>query len=200
MKKISKIDPRVPIKDGASIQPVIIRVNKFNEEACKVFSEEMEKAYSTGQSFIPLVIDSYGGEVYSLMDMIDQITTSIIPVVTIVEGKAMSCGAILFCMGKQRYMSKNSTLMLHEVSNFNFGKTEEIKSTSNETDRLNKRIFELASLNIGKRKNYLIDLIHGKSHADWYLTGTQAKKHNICTRVGVPIIYTEITLNHSLVI
>ena len=79
--------------------PVIIRVNKFDEDAAKKFSDEIALAHNTGQKIIPVVIDSYGGQVYSLMSMISAIKNSEIPVATIVEGKAMSCGAILFSFG-----------------------------------------------------------------------------------------------------
>ena len=76
--------------------PVIIRVNKFDEKSAKEFQHQMAQAHNTGQKVIPIVIDSYGGQVYSLMAMISAIKHSEIPIATIVEGKAMSCGAILF--------------------------------------------------------------------------------------------------------
>ena len=36
--------------------PVIIRVNKFNEESAKKFSDEIGQAHNTGQKVIPVVI------------------------------------------------------------------------------------------------------------------------------------------------
>ena len=53
--------------------PVIIRVRKFDDGAAKEFSELMSKAQNTGQPIIPVIIDSYGGQVYSLMSMISDI-------------------------------------------------------------------------------------------------------------------------------
>jgi ATP-dependent protease ClpP protease subunit len=200
MKKICKIDPRVPIKDGCDITPYVITVNKFNEGSARKFNLDMEKANQTGQPFIPIVIDSYGGEVYSLLGMIEQIQTSLIPVVTIVESKAISCGAILFCMGQERYMSKHSTLMFHEVSNVSWGKSHEIETNSKHTSALNKKIFELASKNIAQPNNFIYDLVHKNANSDLYLTSTEAKKHNICTMIQVPYIYTEVTINHTLVV
>ena len=64
--------------------PVIIRVNKFDEESAKDFASQMSLAHNTGQSVIPVVIDSYGGQVYALMSMISAIKASELPVATIV--------------------------------------------------------------------------------------------------------------------
>ena len=98
------------------VDPVIIRVNKFDEESAKEFTDLMSRAQNTGQSVIPLVIDSYGGQVYSLMAMISAIKASRVPVATIIEGKAMSCGAILFSFGAEgkRYMDPDATLMIQD--------------------------------------------------------------------------------------
>ena len=66
--------------------------------------------------------------------MISSIKTSKIPVATIVQGKAMSCGAILFSFGEEgrRFMDPNATLMIHDVSSGQLGKVEEV--TSKEAD------------------------------------------------------------------
>ena len=125
--------------------PVVIRVNKFDEASAKSFSESMSKAQSTGQPVVPIIIDSYGGQVYSLMSMISDIQHSKIPVATIVQGKAMSCGAILFSCGAEgkRYMDPDATVMIHDVSSMDRGKVEEIKASAEETERLNKKIYHL---------------------------------------------------------
>ena len=98
--------------------PTLIRVNKFDENSAKNFSSLMIKAQNSGQPIIPVIIDSYGGQVYSLMSMISDIRHSRIPVATIVQGKAMSCGALLFSFGAEghRYMDPDATVMIHDVS------------------------------------------------------------------------------------
>ena len=88
------IDPKVKEIELRK-QPVIIRVNKFDEESAKKFSQEMAQAHNTGQKVIPIVIDSYGGQVYSLMSMIAAIKHAELPVATIVEGKAIVTGKLL---------------------------------------------------------------------------------------------------------
>ena len=151
--------------------PVIVRVNKFDERSAKDFQDQMALAHNTGQKVIPVIIDSYGGQVYSLMAMISAIKHAELPVATIIEGKAMSCGAILFSFGEQglRFMDPDATLMIHDVSSMAWGKVEEIKVSAEETDRLNKIVYTMMARNCGKKDDYFLKLVHKKGHADWFL-------------------------------
>ncbi len=168
--------------------PTVIRVNKFDETAAKNFSTSMIRAHNSGQPVIPVVIDSYGGQVYSLMSMVSDIQHSNIPVATIVQGKAMSCGALLFSFGTEgyRYMDPDATLMIHDVSSMSWGKVEEIKASAEETNRLNKKVYQMMAKNCGKRKNYFLDIIHEKGHADWFLEIDEALKHNLANHDHIP--------------
>ena len=107
-------------------EPVILVVNEFNEEAANDFAAGISLAQNTGQKVVPVVIDSYGGQTYSLLSMISSIKSSTIPVATIVKGKAMSCGAILASFGEEglRFMDKDSVMMIHDVASMAFGKVE----------------------------------------------------------------------------
>ena len=138
--------------------PVIIRVNKFNEDSAKKFDEQMGLAHNTGQKVIPIIIDSYGGQVYSLMSMISAIKHADLPVATIVEGKAMSCGAVLFSFGEEglRFMDPNATVMIHDVSSMDMGKVEELKAGAAEADRLNEKIYTMMARNCGKKDDYFM--------------------------------------------
>ncbi len=168
--------------------PVILRVNKFTEDAAKKFHQEMAQAHNTGQKIIPVVIDSYGGQVYSLMAMISAIKHSELPVATIVEGKAMSCGAILFSFGAQgyRFIDPDATLMIHDVSSMDMGKVEELKAGAKEADRLNKIVYKMMAQNCGKADDYFMKIVDKKKHADWFLDAKQAKRHGLANHLRVP--------------
>ena len=174
--------------------PIVIVVNEFNEEAATEFSTAMSLAQNTGQKVIPVVIDSYGGQVYSLMSMISSIKSSIVPVATIVQGKAMSCGAILASFGSEglRFMDKDATLMIHDVASFAFGKIEELKADAREAERLNKKVYTMMARNCGKSDDYFS--IHDKGHADWFLDAEEAKEHNIIQQIRVPSLKASITV------
>jgi len=182
------------------VDPIIIRVNKFDEESAKEFVDAMSRAQNTGQSVIPVVIDSYGGQVYSLMTMIGAIKASRVPVATIVEGKAMSCGALLFSFGAEgkRYMDPDATLMIHDVSSFAMGKVEEIKADAKEVERLNKKVYEMMARNCGKPSDYFLKMVHERGHADWYLDAQEAKGHNIANDLRIPTLTCKIDLNYIL--
>ena len=173
--------------------PVVLRVRKFDETTAKEFSAYVSKAQNTGQPVLPIIIDSYGGQVYSLMSMISDIKHSRIPVATIVQGKAMSCGAILFSFGADgmRFMDPDATVMIHDVSSMEYGKVEEIKASAEETERLNRKIYEMMAENCGHHKDYFLDIVHEKGHADWFLTPDDCKKHNLANHLHVPELKIE---------
>ena len=174
--------------------PVIIRVNKFDEESAKKFHQEMAQAHNSGQKVIPVVVDSYGGEVYSLMSMISAIRHAELPVATIIEGKAMSCGSILFTFGEEgmRFMDPAATVMIHDVSSMDWGKVEELKASAKEADRLNEKVYTMMARNCGKKDDYFMKIVDKKKHADWFLDAEEAKKHNLVNHLRIPKITIDI--------
>jgi ATP-dependent Clp protease, protease subunit len=169
-------------------QPVIIRVNKFDEVSAKEFASRMAMAHNSGQKVIPVIIDSYGGQVYSLMSMIASIKSSELPVATIVEGKAMSCGAVLLSFGEQgmRFADPDATIMIHDVSSGGRGKIEELKADVAEADRLDEKIFTMMARNCGKKDDYFKKKVFNKKHADWFMDAEEAKRHGLVNQLRVP--------------
>lgn len=195
LRDVSKLIGEVELRK----QPVVIRVNKFDEESAKKFADAMSEAQNTGQPIVPVVIDSYGGQVYSLLSMVANIKASKIPVATIVQGKAMSCGALLFSYGAfgHRYMDKHATLMIHDVSTGAHGKVEEIKADAKESDRLNQWLYREMATNCGKEEEYFLKMIHERSHADWYLDATEAQSHGLANHLRVPDLKLKIDVEYT---
>lgn len=198
-----EIDDRIKISNPSELlrHDIVVHVNKFNEAAVKQFKDEFLAAHETGQEIIPIVIDSFGGSVYSVLAMADLIKTSDKKIATIAMGKAMSCGAILLTCGHEglRYASPTSTVMIHDVSMGTWGKMEEIKADTGEGERLNKLIFAMMEKNIGVKKGTLLDTLRSKHNsADWFMTPAQAKKLNIVNHVKVPKLVTKVTVKTEL--
>ena len=182
--KISSLIKEVELRKP----PMILRVNKFTEDSAKKFHHEMALAHSTGQKVIPIVIDSYGGQVYSLMSMISAIESADVPVATIVEGKAMSCGAVLLSFGEHglRFADPNATVMIHDVSSGGYGKIEELKADVKEAERLDEKIFTMMARNCGKKDDFFKKKVFNKKHADWFMDAQEAKRHGLVNHLRVP--------------
>jgi ATP-dependent protease ClpP protease subunit len=190
--KIEKVDLRK--------NPVIITVNKFDEESAKKFRGDMNAAINSGQNVIPIIIDSYGGQVYSLMSMVSMIKACPVPVATIIQGKAMSCGIALATFGDEgmRYMDPDATAMIHEVSSSTFGKNEEIQADAKETERLNEKLLTMMSRNCGHADDYFSKIIHEKGHADWFLDAKETLKHQIVNHLKIPVLNIDVKVSIGL--
>lgn len=192
------IDPRIRVKHVDLIdQPQIVYVQKFDDDGVRDFRDQMEKAHNTGQPIIPISIDSYGGSVYGCLDMIAHLKKATLPIHTIITGKAMSAGAILFGMGHVRHMAEHATLMLHDAATWTGGKTEEVKADAKELDRLNNLIFNILAKNCGQEDDYFLKLVHDKGHIDLFLTAKEARKHKICTNIGIPELTVKVSVNYD---
>lgn len=198
------IDNRIKIKTPGDLlyNDTIIHVNKFDADAVDKFSKDFATAHSSNQDIIPIVIDSFGGQVYSLLAMVDLIKSSDKKIATIVMGKAMSCGAVLLSCGTEgyRYAAPTSTIMIHDVSSFAWGKIEELKADAKEAERLNKIVFDLMDDNCGHKKGHLLEKLR-KEHnsADWFIAPNEAKKLNLVNYVKVPKLITTVEVHTKLV-
>jgi ATP-dependent protease ClpP protease subunit len=198
MRQYVELDPRIrcAVKDLLD-EPVVVTVNEFTEESAHKFRDQFARAHEINQPIIPVLIDSYGGEIYSLMSMISTIKHSDIPVATVVDGKAMSCGAILFSFGSKghRYMDDDATLMIHHVSLGAWNKIHEVEARAAHGRLLNNRIYKMMAENCEQPDQYFIDLVEKhKSNADWYLTAKMAKKHKLANKLFVPKLRTKVSV------
>lgn len=198
---IKKHDSVKPAVKDLIDPPVIIRVNKFTEESANKFSEQMSLAHNTGQKVIPVIIDSYGGYVYSLLSMLSEIENSHLPVATIAVGKAMSCGAILLCCGTPgyRYADTNATIMIHDVAAGAVGKIEDMKVSTQQAEKLNQLVFHKMAEKAGhKDKNYFLKHVSNKKHVDWFMSALESKKHKVIDFIGVPHFQVDVNVSMEL--
>lgn len=199
MRKFLKIDPLLKIQklQDVYLEPIFIKVNKFDEESLDEFEEKIDEAHSTRQPVIPIVIDSYGGSLYSCLGFLAAIESCKVPVATILTSKAMSAGAVLFSFGTEgyRFMHPHAKMMIHDVSSSMFGKIEEIKSETKHLDEMNNDLYKRLSKHLGHDQNYIPNLIKTNHHTDWFIDGKEAKKHNIANHLRIPSFQIEISLN-----
>ena len=72
-----------------------------------------------------LHITSVGGDLFAGFRAVDMIHNSRIPIYTVVEGYAISAGSLMFLAGQKKFMTKNSYLLIHQLSNYHSDGTSE---------------------------------------------------------------------------
>ena len=131
---------------------------------------------------IRLIINSEGGCVYYGLGILDVISLSTTPIHTICHGHAMSMGFIIFCAGKQRFISQNSTFMYHEISLGEYSdKLKYFKDEVIETERIQKicddYILSKTIVPLKKLRNIK------KLKTEWYITPEEALEYKIVNKI-----------------
>ncbi len=126
---------------------------------------------------INVIIDSVGGDVYEMFGIIDYIESleknSNIKVNTICRGKAMSAAAmILACGTGKRLASKRSTIMIHEGSSMQAGKSSDLKAAH----KYNSHLETMANSILGEKTNKDKKFWSEQSKTDLYLSAKDARK------------------------
>jgi ATP-dependent Clp protease protease subunit len=185
------------LESGILNLPQIITINSFNEAAVSLFRMQFQAANNGKQDVIPIVIDSFGGEANALLAMIDILSSTDKTIATIVEGKAMSCGSILFSCGKKgyRYMGKNSVLMFHDVSAGVKGKVADMDVDLKEVKRLQKIVLSILDNNFEKKKGYFEAMYKKNNNSDVYFDAKSAKEEKLVDHIGIPKFNVELKLN-----
>lgn len=180
---------------------VSVFVTEFTTESYKEFQEEFLKAENSGQTVIPVYINSDGGEIEILSAMIDLFKSSKLPVSTIAVGRACSSGADLLAAGTKgyRYASPLSVIMIHEGEGGCIGSPSNIKTGTEELLRMFELQISLLDEHCGKEKGYWKYLLESKGNADYYMTAEEAKNHGLCDFVRLPRFKTELTMKTRIV-
>lgn len=170
-----------------------IWVTDFDQSATLRFFEsftELEKNPTI--KIIPVFINSYGGEVYSLLAMRDLIKTSSKPVATIAVGMAMSCGASLLAAGTKglRFAAHSTDIMVHQVSAMAAGKTSDVIEGAMAIARLNDQWLNLFAKDTGRPIDKLKKAITDRHNTDWIMSPEEAKHWGIIDQIGLPRLMT----------
>ena len=135
--------------------------------------------HNEGQD-INLVLSSYGGDVYSMLGTIDYFKTLPVKVNTHCFGACMSAAAVILACGTgKRTMTKNSTVMVHEGSAFEAGKTSDVLKGA---DHL-KKLLENINRILGEVTNKSQEFWEGVSKQDTYLTADECLEYGIIDEI-----------------
>ena len=128
---------------------------------------------------IKLFIMSPGGDLSYMWMLVDAITASKTPVVTVDVGTAASAASLIFLAGHERWMTKNSEVIIHEGSAAFRGDAVKVMDAS-----------ESYKQDLQKMKKYIIDrteipssTLSKKKNNDWTLSSDDCMKYGVCHHI-----------------
>lgn len=164
-----------------------IRVTQFTERSAQIFREQvLQAADESSEKPIIIYIDSYGGYVDSLAAMLEVLDEVPNTIITVADGKAISCGAILLAHGDFRFCGRYARIMIHRVSSGSWGDVFQVKSAADEGLRINRKFMELLAQNCGKTYEQLEQQIRASDGQELWLTPEDALTFGIIDHVGMP--------------
>ena len=123
---------------------------------------------------INLHIYSDGGDAFMGLSIYDFIKTNKVPIHTYINGNIASAATFMFLAGKKRFMTPNSTVLIHQISTSFWGKFEDLKDECKNTTELMKIVKDLYSQNTLMKKKQLDDILK----RELFLT------YNECEKLG----------------
>src|SRR6056300_1585126 len=124
---------------------------------------------------IRIHICSDGGDLFSGFSLMNHIEKSRVKVVTIADGSCCSAATFFLLGGRERRISRNAFILIHQLSTGHYGKYEEMKDELRTCDKLMEQIRNVykAKTNIPEKKlNKLL------KH-DIYLEAAKALKYQV---------------------
>lgn len=182
------------------VPPVVHRIKDFNEDTGKEIFESLGNAARADQPFFPVVIDSYGGQAYALLAAMEAFRSSPMPVATVIQGKAMSCGAMLAAMGTKgyRYISPYAHILIHHVSSWTVGIVPQIRADVEQSEYLDKQIFEMVSVHCGHEPRYFSEKLKPREGADWYIKPAEALELGLVDEIRSPVFSVRAKIEMNL--
>lgn len=181
----------------------IIHIVDFDEGSLCQFLDGYTVAINSGSNILPIEIDSYGGEVDVLNEMISKIEDFKAHggiVMTYCGSKAMSCGSVLLASGSKgyRFVSPRAHVMIHEVSGIEFGKLNDQKNGIKHTEVLNQELFAYLDNAAEKESGYFEALCTKNKNADVFLTAKQCIEHGLVDEIKIPVLKSHIKVEYSI--
>ena len=129
---------------------------------------------------INLNIASYGGDVYAMLGLVDYIQGLDVKVNTHCVGTCMSAASVLLACGTgERTLTRHSTVMVHEGSAFEQGKSSDVMRGVEHLKDLQKDINVLLSEVTKKDRDFWEDI----QRNDTYLSSEQCLEYGLVDKV-----------------
>jgi len=141
------------------------------------YKKNIHKPDTTEREPIHLYLNSFGGSLYDCMGMVDLIRNLKTPIYSYCFGKCMSAGMVAFACTDKRFISRNSTIMLHQLSGGYIGKYQDMEENVDESRRMQELMEDLIMLHTYIDEEFLEELKYRKF--DCYLDAER------CVELGI---------------
>lgn len=130
---------------------------------------------------VQININSYGGSVHAGLSIYDALDDSGLLVKTVCLGTAMSMAAVLLAAGSkgERYATKHSRIMIHQVSSGGIGSVADLEIQTKETVLLNKVLIEL----IAKATKKSSKRVKRDMDRDFFMSAEEAKAYGLIDHI-----------------
>lgn len=172
------------IVDDTSVLSAIEKINQINESDIQQEIEfQLKYGLNTQSSRKPIILDiaSWGGIVYSGLNLISCIEQSVTPIVTRVNGYAFSMGLMIFLSGHKRQISRHATLMYHQISGGIVGKLKDQEEDLEISKELQKHLEDYMLERSNLKRKDLKKIYQLKR--DFYISAKQAIELGIADEI-----------------
>ena len=201
---LNTIDDQEPIKHA----PIIHNINEFTQttnivvernniylygdispQSCEELKNKINEMNFNGRLFkisyntepppINLHIQSTGGSLMNALYIVDLIENLDTNVITYVDGYSASAASLINVVGKKRYMTKNSLIMIHQLSSGREGKYEELNDANENLSLLMNKI-KLIYL---KHTKIPVEILDEILKHDLWLDSTKCKEFGLIDEI-----------------
>lgn len=128
---------------------------------------------------IMLYIASAGGDVYSMLVVLDAILMSKTPVFTVNMGLAASAACVLLVAGHKRFSMPHAHALWHSGSGGLSGTMEQLQSATQHLDTMDLQLQEMFL----ERTNIDLKTYKKKKNQDWYFTAQQMLDNGLIDKI-----------------
>jgi ATP-dependent Clp endopeptidase proteolytic subunit ClpP len=128
-----------------------------------------------------LHINSGGGHIHDAFSIVDTMTRikTAVPIITIIEGRAMSAATFIALAGNKRLMQQHAYTLIHQLSTGMYGTFENLSDEFSNCKMLMKDISEMYEKNTKMPKDKIKELLK----KDLYLDAKTCLKYGIIDQI-----------------
>ncbi len=131
---------------------------------------------------IELHMSSYGGDMYSMLRLHDEILSCPCQIKFYGGGAIMSAATWIMACCDERYLYPNATVMVHELSSWHDGKHTDIQLGAAENKRLMETAYDIYVKNSRMPRDFWEDVLQ----RDLYLTASEAVSMGLIDKIVEP--------------